>query len=107
MTAQPLQPQGQEPPPSAQEMVGSQVFMLISYVMGMVTQTRWVRVMVLEVPQGSDVQFTTGTPWQATVTVPREAVGTRVTGAVTSTHWVTILLQPLSSPGQGRMAACS
>lgn len=73
----------------------------------MVTQTRWVTVMVLEVPQGSVVQLTTGTPWQATVTVPREAVGTRVTGAVTSTHWVTILLQPLSSPGQGRMAACS
>ena len=56
---------------------------------------------------GGHAGFTTGTPWQATVTVPREAVGTRVTGAVTSTHWVTILLQPLSSPGQGRMAACS
>ena len=42
-----------------------------------------------------------------TATVPREAVGTKVTGAVMSTHCVTILLHTPSSPGQGRMAACS
>jgi len=76
-------------------MVGSQAFMQISYLTGMVTQIRWVTVMVLLAPQESDTQFTDGAPWQDTVTVPREAAGTRVTGAVTSTHCVTILLQPL------------
>ena len=46
----------------------------------MVTQTRCVTVMVLEVPQGSVTQFTMGTTWQATVTVPREEVMTTKVG---------------------------
>ena len=92
-------------------MVGSPVLMLTPYRTGMETQICWVSVMVQLVPQGSVSQQTVGVPWHATVTVPTDAVGCKITGAVTSTHCVVILLQPfprlLSSPGQGRIASCS
>ena len=39
-------------------------------------------------------QVILGLPWQVTVGLPMAAVGTRITGAVTSTHWVLTLLQP-------------
>ena len=47
------------------------------------------------VPAGSVTQVTVGEPWQEILTVPMEAVGIRVMGAETSTHWALILLQPL------------
>ena len=87
----------QQPQPvqlSAQEMVGSQVDMVTPYRTGMDTHTCWVRVTVHMVPSALVVQVTVGLPWQVTVGLPITAVGHRITGAVTSTHWVLTLLQP-------------
>ena len=58
------------------------------------THTCWVRVTVHMVPSALVAQVILGLPWQVTVGLPMAAVGTRITGAVTSTHWVLTLLQP-------------
>ena len=60
------------------------------------THTCWVRVTVHMVPSALVEQVILGLPWQVTVGLPMTAVGTRITGAVTSTHWVLTLLQPFT-----------
>ena len=52
----------------------------------METQTCWVNVTVHMVQSELVVQVTVGLPWQLTVGLPITVVGTRTTGAVTSTH---------------------
>ena len=86
---------------SAQAMEGSSVSAVMPKFTGMDTQTRWVSVTVQEVPSALVSQVTTGEPGQLVTTVPKEAVGVRITGWLISTHCVADLpVQPaLTGPG--------
>ena len=74
---------------------------LTEYCTGMETQTRCVTVTVHDAPVSSCWHVTTGVPWQVVVTVPTEADGVSVTGALISTHCTPGLLHP-----EAEQAAC-
>ena len=104
-------PAQQAPQPtqlSAQPMVGSPVVKSHTVADGDGYATCWVIVTVQLVPEASVVQVMRGVPWQLTDTVPTTAVGVKVSGAVTSTHWVpTFYCSRLAGrfPRSGRSAA--